>query len=71
MLTIYDLNPDGVKITVNWDKMVIGASVFVPCVNTEKAHKQVREIFKVKFWSFEFRVRTENEKLGVRIWRTL
>jgi hypothetical protein len=71
MLKIDDLNPDGVKIVVNWDNMVIGASVFVPCVNTDKTLKQVKEIFKNKSWTGEFRVRTENEKLGVRVWRTL
>ena len=41
MLMLDDLSPDGVRIIVNWDKMVIGASFFVPCLNTHKAKEQV------------------------------
>ena len=37
VLKISDLNPDGVRIIVAWDELVIGASVFIPCINTEEA----------------------------------
>ena len=66
-----DLNPDGVKIIVAWDDMDIGTSIFVPCVNTEKAKKQLVKFFKHNTWQYVVRVRIENSMLGVRIWRTI
>ena len=71
MLKTGDIDPDGIKVVVNWDKMVIGASVFVPCINTQKAIDQCKNIFKRKCWQLEIRVIIQDNKLGVRIWRTL
>jgi hypothetical protein len=68
---INDLNPDGVIVSVNWDAMVIGASFFVPCVNTEAAIKQVKKITDTFKWDVEYRVVTQDNKLGVRVWRVL
>ena len=66
-----DLNPDGVRIIVDWDNMVTSSSVFIPCVNTQKAIQQVKTIAKTKGWDVKAYVRVENNKLGVRIWRIL
>tara|TARA_R110002020_G_C15758332_1_gene726848 strand:+ start:254 stop:469 length:216 start_codon:yes stop_codon:yes gene_type:complete len=70
MLKLDDIAPDGVRIIVRWDKMVIGASVFVPCINARKAREQVNVIFKRKGWQYKAKTTIESEKLGVRIWRT-
>jgi|TARA_Y100000385_G_scaffold198814_1_gene205863 hypothetical protein len=70
-LRIDDLAPDGVKIVVDWDAMVVGASIFIPCVNTVKAKKQFLDIAQRKNWNIEIRVRIENEMFGVRMWRTV
>ena len=70
MLMVYDLSPDGVCIAVNWDKMVIGASIFVPCINTQRAKEQVTTITKGKRWQVTIKIVIENDKLGIRIWRT-
>lgn len=67
---IYDLHPDEVQIIVDWDRMVIGSSIFVPCINTTAAVKQARAVAKVNSWAFEYRIRIEDGKLGVRVWRT-
>ena len=64
-----DLNPDGVRIVVNWDNMVVNASIFVPCVNTDKAIKQVKNIALIKGWEIVTRVTIENNKFGLRVWR--
>ena len=64
-----DLNPDKVKVIVEWDKMLVGASVFVPCIDTDKAKQQISKIATLKGWTLETRVRIENEMFGVRIWR--
>ena len=66
-----DLNPDGVRVVVNWKAMVIGASVFVPCINTVLATKELKRIVGSKGWESETQVRIEDNKLGVRLWRTL
>lgn len=66
-----DLSPDQVKIVVNWNDMVVGASVFIPCVNIVKAQKQLQDIAQRKKWGAETRVRIENGMFGVRIWRTV
>ena len=66
-----DLNPDGVRIVVNWDNMVTSSSIFVPCVDAQEAIRQIKNIVKTKGWDVETHVRVENNKLGVRIWRIL
>ena len=43
-----DLNPDGVRIVVNWDNMVTSSSVFVPCVDAQEAIRQIKNIVKNK-----------------------
>lgn len=71
VLKLDDLAPDGVRVIVNWDKMLVGMSVFVPCINTEAARTQAQVIMLRKEWGMEHRVRTEGGKLGVRVWRTV
>ena len=71
VLKIDDLNPDGLRITVDWDAMDIDYSIFIPCINTEKAKEQVKNVAKMKYWTVETRVLTEDEKLGLRVWRTV
>ena len=64
-----DLNPDKIKVVVRWDDMVVGASVFIPCIDTEKAKQQMIKIAELKSWKVEMRVRIENKMFGLRIWR--
>ena len=71
ILKIDDLNPDGVRIVVNWERMVTSSSVFILCINTNKCVKQVEKIAKRKGWTLETQIKIENNKLGVRIWRVL
>jgi hypothetical protein len=51
--------------------MVVGASVFIPCINNVKARKQLLDIAQRKNWQIETRVRIENGMFGVRMWRTV
>lgn len=67
---ISDLCPDGVRVVVDWDNMVVGSSIFVPCINTKKATKEIKMYFKKQGWSIEVRTLSENGLLGVRAWRT-
>ena len=64
-----DLNPDGVRIIIDWGNMVTSSSVFVLCINTQAAIQQMKNIAKTKGWDIKTHVRVENNKLGVRVWR--
>jgi len=70
ILKTHDLDPDGVRIVVKWEDMVVGASVFIPCINTEEAMRQAAKVLVEKDYKTEARVVIENEILGIRIWRT-
>ena len=71
VLRNYDLSPDGVRIVVEWSDMQVGTSIFIPCIDTEKARKQVKSIFSGKKWQFLAKVRVETGYLGLRVWRTI
>ena len=69
ILKTNDLCPDGVRIIVNWDRMTTGSSVFILCINTQAALHSLGKIAKDKGWQIETQDRTENNMLGVRMWR--
>lgn len=71
ILKIDDIAPDGVKITLDWDKFVVGSSMFIPCIDNEEAAKQVKRICKEKGFKITCKVVIYNEKLGLRIDRTV
>ena len=64
-----DLNPDGVRIIVNWDNMVTSSSVFILCINVTLAVEQVYNVAERRNWQIKTQIRVENKKLGVRVWR--
>lgn len=66
-----ELNPDGVPILVVWKKFVVGASIFIPAVNTTKLMRQMRTVAKNYNMTLQAAERIENKKLGVRFWRVL
>lgn len=68
---IGDLYPDGVTISVDWDAMGVDMSVFIPCINTEEAKKQVDKLARKRGWKVKYQPRIEDGKFGVRVWRTL
>lgn len=69
VLKIDDINPDSIRVVIKWDKFVVGASFFVPCIDTEKAVVQLKKIATAKGFRIECRVQIENRKMGVRCWR--
>lgn len=69
VLKLDDLDPDGVPIFVEWDRMRLGDSLFIPCLNTTAAMKQVRAVFARRRWNMRVQIRTENHIWGLRIWR--
>lgn len=71
VLKVDDLNPDGLRITVNWEDMDVSSSVFVPCVNTEKCRDQLKQVAKRRDWKLTMQTCIEGGKLGLRAWRTV
>lgn len=69
VLTIDQIAPDGLLIVVEWDNMRVGSSVFIPCIDTTEAIKQVRRIFERKGWRMRIAIRPEKGIWGIRIWR--
>jgi len=71
ILRTYDLNPDGVRVVVKWHEVQVGMSLFIPCINTDRAIRQVNKIIKDWGWDIETRVGVAGDKWGVRVWRIL
>lgn len=65
-----DIAPDGLPISVSWEDMEVGTSIFVPCLNFDTCRKHVREITNNFGWIMVDKVRIEHNILGLRIWRT-
>lgn len=70
-LWVDDLAPDGIRFTVDWSKLVVGASLFVPAVNVWEAIAQIYAIAKHYGWTIEHSYSIENGRQGVRFWRIL
>lgn len=66
-----DLAPDGVRVKLDWHRVIPGASVFVPCVNTLECVRQLHAITSRRGWTVEYRPRIERGVWGVRFWRLL
>jgi hypothetical protein len=49
----------------------VGASFFIPCVNSVELIRQVIAATDKWGWEMTFRARIENGKWGVRFWRLL
>jgi len=66
-----ELAPDGVRIIISWDSFTVGASVFIPCINTLELVRQVHKLTTPWKWVIHYRPGIEKGRWGVRIWRRL
>lgn len=69
MLRLDDLNPDGIRIVVDWLRFTPGASIFIPCLNLEKCEVQVKTVAARKRWKIQTQIWVQNNILGLRVWR--
>jgi len=65
------VSPDGLDILLSWNELVVGGSMFVPCIDSTQAKSQLKRAAADFGYSIESRVVVENGKLGVRFWRTM
>lgn len=70
-LRTYDIAPDGVRIVIDWNKFVVGSSMFIPCINTTAAVRQITTITNDRLQQITTKIVIENDLLGVRVWRTM
>jgi hypothetical protein len=59
----------GIEFKINWAKFIVGASFFVPCLDTEYAFSQVKRTVKRLRYVVEIRVVIEQGIQGLRVWR--
>lgn len=65
------ISPDGFPLRVSLDKLEVGMSIFVPCVNTNRAKRQCKSYAKKNGMELVLAVRVENGLYGLRLWRTV
>jgi hypothetical protein len=71
-LKLHDIDADGVRIVVDWGAMAVGSSVFIPCINTNKALQQVKRICVDEMgWDVIAKAVISGSHTGVRVWRLL
>lgn len=63
--------PDGVPIVVEWSKLQIGNSVFIPAINQIQLKQEVKKISERKGYTLKGFSRIEAGKYGMRFWRIL
>lgn len=64
------LGPDGVEFIVDWNAMAPGMSLFVPCLDFQLALNEFNHVCDRLDWTFDYVIRIENGKIGIRFWRT-
>jgi hypothetical protein len=64
-----DISPDGVRIVIDWDKFVVGTSVFIPCLNTKKAIADIVDASGIPKKDLLKRISIEGGKYGIRVWK--
>ena len=68
------INPDGVEFKISREALKVNCSFFVPCVDYSKAVTDLRgacHCVITRKWKFDYEVRIEKGKLGVRFWRVI
>ena len=59
----------GLNFDINWSKFVVGASFFIPCLDTDGATIQVKRTIKRLRYKIKIQVVVEKGIQGLRIWR--
>ena len=64
-----DLAPDGLRIIVPWHELEPGMSVFIPCINVGACEREAKKIAVRLQIDVVCRRGTQDNILGLRIWR--
>tara|TARA_R110000824_G_scaffold21401_2_gene79756 strand:- start:262 stop:456 length:195 start_codon:yes stop_codon:yes gene_type:complete len=61
---------EGVTYEVNWKAFKRGTSIFIPCLDPQKAKRQIREVLTRLKITVVTKVVIEEGIRGVRMWKT-
>ena len=59
----------GLNFDINWSKFIVGASFFIPCLDTDDAAMQIKRTVKRLRYKIKIQVVVEKGIQGLRIWR--
>jgi len=59
----------GLNFDINWSKFIVGASFFIPCLDTDDATMQIKRTVKRLRYKIKIQVVVEKGIQGLRIWR--
>lgn len=59
----------GIDFNINWSKFVVGASFFIPCLDSDIAIKQVKRATRRLKFGIKTQVVVERGIQGLRVWR--
>jgi hypothetical protein len=60
---------EGIPVTIEWHKMVLGASFFIPALDTEPLTEQILSAGKKRKMKLVCKEVVENGLIGLRFWR--
>jgi hypothetical protein len=59
----------GLNFRINWAKFIVGASFFIPCLDTEAALAEVTTVTKRLGYRIKTQVNVDKGIYGLRVWR--
>ena len=54
---------------INWSKFIVGASFFIPCLDTETALTELIQVTKRLHFKIKAQVNIDEGVYGLRVWR--
>ena len=60
---------EGIPVIIEWHAMVLGASFFIPALDTEPLIKNILILAKQRGIRLKYKEKIENELIGIRFWR--
>ena len=59
----------GIDFNINWSKFIVGASFFIPCLDSDIALKQIKRATRRLKFRIKTQVVIERGIQGLRVWR--
>jgi hypothetical protein len=63
------ISNEGIPVVIEWHKMRLGTSFFIPALDTEPLITQVVSAGKKRRIKLVYKEVVENGKIGIRFWR--
>lgn len=63
------ISNEGIPVVIEWHAMNLGASFFIPVLDTESVSEQVLSEAKKRKFKLVYKEVVENGMIGLRFWR--